>query len=186
MGAGALRDLMRTGHAIDPDALADLEFRGISLGLPRFVERLTWKTFQKVFHRDPQTGALRGWNVRLEQRGIDADSVALQHRGQRVTFGHYQVVPLDVAQPPRPCGPGLMIDYGRGGNSRWDPMRCVRDPLVAVHSGSVDLLLGWSYVDLGFVRLSTPSYFLLQRERPLSHRVAPPHRPALPLPSSTH
>ena len=48
--------------------------RGTSLGLPALVEKLTWKTFQKTFYRDPRTGRLLGWNVRLEQDGLDAPS----------------------------------------------------------------------------------------------------------------
>jgi len=173
----ALRELLRQGHAIDATALDDTEYRGIALGLPRIVELLTWKTFQKVFHRDPQSGVLRGWNVRLEQRGIDAASVPRYRAGEPVTFGHYQVVNLPAAGVPWPCGAGLLIHYGLGGNRALDPIGRMRDPLVALHPGSVELLLGWSYVDLGIANVPTPSFFLLQRERPLSHVAFPP-RPA--------
>ncbi len=62
----ALRDAIVHGHPVDPRALEGWAYRGTSLGLPRVVERLTWKTFQKTFYRDPFSGALRGWNVRLE------------------------------------------------------------------------------------------------------------------------
>jgi len=173
----ALAELLAGGHAIDPAALDDTEYRGISLGLPRFVERLTWKTFQKVFHRDPITSRLRGWNVRIEQRGLDAASVPFVRRGAPRTFGHYEVVPYDGRRLPRAIRrgiPGLLIDYGRGGNGRFDPMRFMVDPLVALNAGSAELLLGWSYVDLGFLRFGTPSYFLLERERPLTHTAAAP------------
>jgi len=131
---------LRGGHPIDPAALDDTAYRGISLGLPRWAERLSWKTFQKTFHRDPGSGALRGWNVRVEQRGLDAASVALVRRGEPFTFGPY----------------------------------VVRDPIVALNEGSVELLLGWSYVDLGLLRVPTPSFFLLEREGPLAHVVAAP------------
>ena len=46
------------------------ENRGISLGLPAWVERLSWKKFAKAFHRDPRTQRLRGWNVRIEQGAL--------------------------------------------------------------------------------------------------------------------
>src|SRR5207302_10620230 len=69
-GASLMRALCE-GHPIDPAALDDTEYRGIALGLPRFVEWISWKTFQKTFHRDPATGALRGSHVRVEQRGLD-------------------------------------------------------------------------------------------------------------------
>lgn len=164
------------GHPIAPDALADTEFRGTSLGLPALFDRLFWKSFQKVFHSDPDTGALRGWNIRVEQRGVSAESVPLRRRsGAPVTFGHFEVVPLRAAAPPpRPTGPGLLLDYGRGGNRRLDPAGLLRDPLVALHRGSVELLLGWTYVELGPLRLSTPSYFALVPERPLTHIARPP------------
>ena len=56
-----------------------------------------------------------------------------------------------------------------------DLTRLMRDPLIALNPGSNQLLLGWSYADLGFARLGTPSYFLLERERPLGHIAYPKH-----------
>lgn len=174
LGRKELGELLATGHAIDAAALDDTEYRGISLGLPNVIERLSWKTFQKTFHRDPATGALRGWNVRIEQRGLDAPSVPLRRKdGLPHTFGHYRVVPL--GRTPQPCGPGLLIHYGLGGNGRLDPMSRLRDPIVALEAGSVERLLGWTYVDLGPRQVGTPSYFLLEREGKLSH-VAHPQR----------
>lgn len=151
-----LAALMAGGFAIDERSLDDSQYRGVSLGLPHVIEAITWKTFRKTFHRDPRTRRLRGWNVRLEQTGIDGPAVPLE------VFGHYGVAPLGPT--PRPCGPGLLIDYSAGSRGALGRLR---DPIVAVNAGSVDLLLGWSYLDLGPVRLSTPSYFLLVREGPL-------------------
>lgn len=170
----ALMKLLRGGHPIAPGALDDWEYRGVSLGLPRFVERLTWKTFQKTFHRDPATGALRGWNVRIEQRGLDAESVALTRGGAPFTFGHYRVVPGADVRSPEGCDRGLMIHYGLGGNAPLDPMGRVRDPIVALNEGSADLLLGWSYVDVAGLLVHTPTFFVLERERRLGHVAAPP------------
>lgn len=163
----ALAELLAMGHAIDPEALAGAEYEGIALGLPRWVERLAWKTFKKTFHRDPETGALRGWNVRIEQRGVDGPYEPIRRRGAPLCFGPYEVVPLD-GRSPRPVRAGLLIDYARG-KTGLDPMRLVRDPLVALRADDASLLLGWSYVDLGLTRLSTPSYFALRRAGPISH-----------------
>ena len=151
-----LEAAMAGGFSIDERSLDDSQYRGISLGLPRVVEALTWKTFRKTFHRDPRSGRLRGWNVRLRQTGVDGPAVPLG------TFGHYGVAPLGAT--PHRCGPGLLIDYSDGTRG---PMGRLRDPIVAVDAGSVELLLGWSYVDLGIVQVPTPSYFLLVREGPL-------------------
>lgn len=167
-----LEELLREGHRIDPAQLDDLEFRGTSLGLPSWVERLTWKKFKKVFHRDPRSGHLRGWNVRVEQ----GESWRAQRRrdGSPKTFGHYRVVDGERIPRPPPWGEALLIDYGRGQNSTVDPLRFLRDPIVSLDPGRVDRLLGWSYVDLGRWQVGTPSYFLLEKDGPLTHTAVPP------------
>jgi hypothetical protein len=162
-----LAELLAAGHPIDPTALDDTEYQGISLGLPGWLVSLTWLTFMKTFHRDPASGALRGWNVRLQQDGLDAPCRPQERRGAPHTFGHYTV----TAAPPGTPGNdrGLLIDYACRPNATLDPIRRVRDPLVALNPGDPNLLLGWSYVDVGFT-VGTPSYFGLRRRRPLSHR----------------
>lgn len=153
-----LSAILASGHAIDPAALADMQYRGISLGLPAWIERLTWKKFMKVFHRDRHTGQLRGWNVRIEQDGLDRPWRPRVRHGKPWTFGHFAVVADREA---------LLLDYGAGGNQRLDPIGLLRDPLVALEPGSADLLLGRSYLAVGPARIPTPSYFLLEREGPL-------------------
>ncbi|MFI5300251.1 MAG: hypothetical protein ACHREM_19355 [Polyangiales bacterium] len=168
-----LRDRLAAGHAIDPRALDDSEYVGVSLGLPGFIEKLSWVTFVKTFHRDPATALLRGWNVRLEQRGIAAelagDARAFRRRsdGEPMSFGHYRVVDNErgIGTPT-----GLLIDYSFGGGG---PFSLMRDPLVALESGSVEALLGWSYVSIFGLTIGTPSYFLLVRAGALSHRASP-------------
>ena len=177
LGRRELMARMEAGHPIDPRALDDTEYRGVSLGLPPLFEKLSWKTFKKVFHREPETGVLRGWNIRIQQTGrVDGPYEPQMRRGAPRTFGHYRVVPTEGFRMPRPCGAGLMIDYGTGGNGLFDPMRLLRDPIVALEAGSADLLLGWSYVDLGIFRIGTPSFFTLERGGPLGHRADPPRR----------
>ncbi len=144
-----LRASLAAGHPIEPSELDDTRYLGISLGLPGFVDSLLWKTFEKTFHRDPATGELRGWNVRLEQTGWEGDPVPKQRRGVPVTFGHYRV----TAEAER-----LVLDYGVMG-----------DPLVALERGSSDWLLGATFVKLGGWRPLTPSFFLLRRVGPLQH-----------------
>jgi len=60
-----------------------------------------------------------------------------------------------------------------GGNGSFDFIQHVRDPLVALESGSHKRLLGASYLDLGF-QIMTPSYFLLELHGPLEHVVNSP------------
>jgi hypothetical protein len=151
-----LRALLEGGHPVDPAELADTVYRGISLGLPAWVERLSWKKFAKAFHRDPETGAVRGWNIRIEQDGLELPWRARVRRGRTWTFGHFAVV-RERAH--------VVLDYGAG---RALAMRAVRDPLVALEAGSAHLLLGRSDIALGTARLATPSYFVLEREGPLA------------------
>lgn len=151
---GELRSLLERGHPIDPARLDDTVYRGISLGLPAWIERLSWKKFAKAFHRDG--GALRGWNIRIEQDGLDRPWRARTRRGRTWTFGHFAVVRE---------GEHLVLDYGAG---RALAMKAVRDPLVALEAGSVELLLGRSDLALGPARLRTPSYFVLEREGALA------------------
>lgn len=172
MDARGLADVMRAGHAIDPDALADREYDGVSLNLPDWITRLTWVKFKKVFHRD--ASGIRGWNCRAVQSPLDAPWELQKKDGEPITYGHYRVVSSAGYRMPRPYGAGLMLDYGLGGNPLLDATRFVRDPVVAVHAGSAELLLGWTYVDLGLARVGTPSFFALRRGVPLGHVVPPP------------
>jgi hypothetical protein len=131
------------------------------------VERLSWKKFAKSFHRDPRTQQLRGWNIRIEQDGLDRPWRSRMRRGVPWTFGHFAVTRDDRDR--------VLLDYGAMSGS-LDPMRTLRDPLVALERGSVEMLLGWSYLAIGPARVPTPSYFLLERDRPLDGPV-PAHRP---------
>jgi hypothetical protein len=164
-----LRDALVGGRSIDPKRIEGHEYRGVSLGLPAWMEKLSWKIFRKTFHRDPTTGELRGWNVRMRQvEGGDllAASTPLEKHGLPRAFGFYRVVPCEGRALPVRVPQGLLIDYGaRGGGS----FRTMRDPLVAIDGDACDVLLGWSYMDLGFARIGTPSYFLLVREGPISY-----------------
>jgi len=173
-----LRAALVGGHPVDPAAIENREYHGIALGLPRWIERLTWKKFTKTFHRDPETGALRGWNVRVVQTPLDDPAWEPQRRNDApVTFGYYEVIPGEGVRMPLPAQHGLLIHYGLGGNPLWEAFGRARDPLVAVNAGSSELLLGWTYMDWGFVRVGTPSFFLLKRGPELGHLARPPRAP---------
>ena len=149
-----LAALARTGAAFDPAALAGARYDGISLGLPRLVERLTWTKFAKAFHRDPATGAIRGWNVRVVDDGLDQPWRPRTRRGVPVTFGHFAVTVRDG---------GVVLDYG-----------AIRDPLVAL-AGS-DVLLGRSLLVIAGRTIGTPSWFVLRRAGALEHVAPAPQR----------
>jgi hypothetical protein len=161
-----LRDLIVHGHPVDPHAIEGWAYRGTSLGLPRVIERLTWKTFQKTFYRDPLSGRLVGWNVRLLQDGLDAASRPKTRDGRPVTEWNYEVIAPEGVPAPLGFDRGLLIDYGRAENPPG-PVRITKDPLVALKEGSGDELLGVSYLVVGGRCIETPTYFTLEREHPI-------------------
>lgn len=163
-----LRARIVAGHPVDPTSIAGWAYRGTSLGLPKVVEALTWKTFQKTFHRDPATGRLLGWNVRLEQDGVDAPSRPKRVDGKPVCVWHYEVIEPRGVPMPRGFDRGLIIDYGRSGrNAPWESVNWTKDPLVSLEAGSSDFLIGVSYAVVLGRCVETPTYFTLERE----HRI---------------
>jgi hypothetical protein len=162
-----LREHILDGYPVDPAALEGFAYRGTSLGLPGFVERLTWKTFQKTFHRDPASGRLVGWNVRLHQDGLDAPSRPLVADGRPVCVWNYEVISPAGVSMPNGFDRGLVIDYSRAPNPTFDTVRLMKDPLVALSPENYDELIGVSYVAIGKVCVETPTYFTLEREQPI-------------------
>ncbi len=177
MSGQELANVMAGGHPIDPRELDDSEYRGVSLNLPKIFDTLLWQTFMKTFHRDPSTGALRGWNVRLEQTGLNGPCIPKTKRGQPFTFGHYRVLEAKGRRMPRPWDQALYLEYNTAGNTLSDPARWAGCPLVAVNLGNADLLLCWDFLQLGPLQIPTPSYWSLERVGRLSHQASPP-RPA--------
>lgn len=163
-----LREHIVQGYPVDPGDLEGWAYRGTSLGLPGFVERLTWKTFQKTFHRDPETGRLLGWNVRLEQDGIDAPSRPKIKKGRPVTEWNYEVIPPEGVPMPPGFDRGLVIDYSRAPNPPG-VMQIIKDPLVSLSPSSADELLGVSYLVIAGRTIETPTYFTLERESRITY-----------------
>lgn len=175
LSTSALRARLEAGAPVDPAALEGWLYRGISVGVPPWFRKLTWTTFGKTFYREPQSGDLMGWNVRMRQQGVNGPlEPMLDARGVPKTFGHYQVTSSEGFGVPEWCRQGLLIQYRFGGNAPWDPVNLARDPLVALDDGAGDLLLGWSYLQLGGV-IATPSFFVLQRERAIDYVPEPPY-----------
>jgi hypothetical protein len=160
MAPRELHEVLRAGGPVADAELADADFRGVSLGLPRILERATWKTFRKSFRREGDR--VRGFNVKVEQRGIDAPSAPKRSRGRDVTFGPYAVRALPEDGTPFRCRSGVVLDYGVA-HPAWHPLARVRDVLVSV-AGARDLFLGALYVEGLGASLRTPSFFTLERE----------------------
>lgn len=143
-----LRVLFDRGEPVPARELEGRCFRGISLGLPSWLERLTWKTFAKVFIAEG--GRVRGFNLRIEQRGLEPP---YRVRQRRARFGEFEVIETDTAY----------VDYAPE-NPWWSPMSRVRDRLVALGDGRI---LGRALVRALHRELGTPSYFVLTPGLPL-------------------
>lgn len=173
MNADALHGVLCRGHALDLDALAGRQFLGVDLSLPGWARKLLWHTFRKSFVRDEATGEVRGWNVRMEQRGVDGARVPMRdRRGEPLTFGHYRVRSAASERFPKGWAGAHFLHYGVAGNPFFDFARLGRTPLVAVNEGRQDLLLGWEIFQVGPAKLPLPLYWALRDEGPVDH-VAP-------------
>ncbi len=159
LGPSSLATLLQSGYAIAPDALAGKSYRGVSIGLPSILIRLTWLTFRKRFWRE-RNGELWGHNERLEQTGVDGPAVP--PAGGPTVFGPFVVTPAAIVNPFA-VTTGVLLDYGLR-HSAWHPLAAVRDPLVSLRSGEADLLLGATYLQFPWGQFRTPSFFTLQRE----------------------
>ena len=93
------------------------------------------------------------------------------------SFGFFELLPAAQGGLPAGLEHSCLIHYGKGRNHRLDPTRLLRDPLVSLEQGGADLLFGWTYLDLGAgLRLGTPSYFVLERDGPVTHLAQPPQQ----------
>lgn len=176
MDGPQLHRIIERAYPLDLDALAEKQYQGVDLSLPTIVTKILWKTFRKTFHRDPASGVLRGWNVRMEQRGIDGERVPMKDKaGKPIAFGHYHVRSAAGLRFPRGWQGAHYLDYGVAGNKALDtPARLGYCPLVAVNEGSMDLLLGWEVFKLGSLFVPLPDYWALRLEGPLDEVVAVP------------
>lgn len=176
MDNAQLHRIIERAYPLDLDALAGKQYQGVDLSLPALVNKILWKTFRKTFHRDPGSAVVRGWNVRMEQRGIDGERVPMRGRDGKVkSFGHYQVCSAAGVAFPRGWKGTHYLDYRVAGNKPLDwPANAGFCPLVAVNEGSMDLLLGWEIFKLGPLAVPLPDYWALRLEGPLEEVVARP------------
>lgn len=179
LDARALRAIVDRGHLVDPDGVAGRQYLGVDLSLPPLLSRLLWKTFRKTFHRDRQDGEVRGWNVRMEQHGVDGPAIPMRKRdGGLITFGHYRLRSAQGERFPGGWSGASFLDYHHAGNRRFDPAALGWCPLVAVNEGDMDLLLGWEVFRVGPLFVNLPLFWALRVQGPVEE-VVPVPRPAV-------
>lgn len=157
-----LEDLFVRGGTPDLSALVGWEWRGLNLG--PVAPFTPFQKFVKGFYRD---GAARvfGYNIPIVQDGPARPWREKPSDADPKRFGFFLVEPVDAASCDNAYLHALLLDYGRGGNSRLDPTARLRDYLVRVERGSDELLLGKAYYAVGPARVPL-GFFVLERHRP--------------------
>jgi hypothetical protein len=170
MSNSELYEIVRQANPLDLDAIADTTYTGIDLSMPDWFHKLMWKSFRKTFHRDPVSGRIRGWNVKVEQTGWETPPLPKRDsKGRALTFGHYEVRSAQGVRFPRGWTGPHYIDYRMAGNHFWEfPANAGFCPLVSVNAGSSDLLLGWEVFNVAGLRIPLNDFWVLKREGPLS------------------
>jgi hypothetical protein len=175
MDGKALHEVLLRGHPLEPEKIAGKAFLGVDLSLPDIARKILWHTFRKTFTLDETTGDVRGWNVRMEQHGVNGARIPMRNRrGKAITFGHYIVRKTDGIEFPQNYRGAHYLDYGTVGNPFLDLARLGFTPLVAVNEGSQDLLLGWEVFRVAGKFVPMPLYWALRIEGPLDEIVPRP------------
>ncbi len=153
--------VMVRGATPDLDALVGWELRGINH--PGWARLAGIKKFVKGFFR-AEDGRVMGYNSPVVQNVLDGRWRTTPSDTAPKRFGFYEVVPVDPTSRDNAYLHAVLLDYGRGGNKRWDPTRGLRDYLVQVDPANPDLFLGKAYYALGPLRVHS-NYFILERFR---------------------
>jgi hypothetical protein len=163
-----LEAIMLRGEMPNANALAGWEYRGMNLGTGARLLGLR-KFIKGFFLKDGQDyGRAFGYNLRARQNAPDDPWVSKPTGGKRKRFGFYRVLPADPESQDNAYLNALLLDYGQGGNGRFDITALLRDYVVRVSPGCDDLLLGKAFLAVSYFRVQI-GYFLLERQ----HRIAP-------------
>lgn len=164
MDLAELETVMINGQTPDPALLDGWIFRGINT--PDWMRLLGIKKFMKGFHY--KGTRLMGFNVPVKQDALPKPWRALPNDDAPKRFGFYEVTAVDATATDNHYLHGLLLDYGKGDNPFYDPSAGLRDYLVQVDADNPDLFLGKAYFALGAARVPTFSFFILERDRPIS------------------
>jgi hypothetical protein len=178
MSGRQLHAIVEAARPIDVDSLAGKMFTGSDLSMPKLGHKLLWETFRKTFVRDEEHGDVRGWNVRMEQRGIHGAQVPKRTKtGEPRTFAHYRVRSAEGIRWPRGWRGQHYLDYSIAGNPF--PENLAFTPIVAVNEGSSDLILGWEVFKVGNRFMDPHMYWAIEYHSPLDHDAQPRKAPKL-------
>ncbi|MFN0248105.1 MAG: hypothetical protein ACKV2T_14540 [Kofleriaceae bacterium] len=150
------------------DDLVGWEFRGINrmpLNAIPFANWVGIKKFMKGFVRDSESGRVMGYNIPVVCNVLDGRWHLKPSDKSPKRFGFYEVYPVDPTARDNHYLHAMLLDYGKGGNPRFDITAGLRDYLVQVDPSNTDLFLGKAYFAVGPARVGPLNYFILERHR---------------------
>lgn len=171
-----IKNVFLNGHPLDYKQMEGYQYLGIDVGMPKWFHKYFWKTFRKTFYRDPETQVLRGWNVRMEQTGIDGKRITKKKKdGSDFTFAHYHVQSAKGLKFPKGWQGSDFLNYKAGENTNAGEAAGYT-PLVAINEGDMNLLLGWEVLKFGPLFIPMSDYWILVKDGPIEKVVLPPKK----------
>ncbi len=158
--AKELEGVFLRGTTPDLDSLVGWEFRGMNQ--PFWAKLAGIKKFIKGFEK--RGDEVFGYNTPVVQNRAAAPWIAKPRGRASKRFGYYRVDPVSASAIDNAYLHAVLLDYGKGGNGRFDPSAGLRDYLIQVEQDNPDLYLGKAYYAVGRRRIST-NFFILERLR---------------------
>jgi hypothetical protein len=159
-----LEYVLRDGVTPGLEGLVGYEFKGYNL--PYITQVLGFRKFKKGFHlgagQSLERGEISGYNVVVVQNRLEDPWIAEPNEATPKRHGFYRAYKVRRSEADDFYPNALLLNYGLGGNPRWNPAGLLRDYLVQVAPENPDLLLGKAYFALGPTRVF-PSFFVIER-----------------------
>ena len=159
-----LEYVLRKGVTPSLETLVGCEFKGYSV--PLLTQFLGFRKFKKGFFADGgqsvEGGEISGYNVVVEQNGLDAAWIAKPSEVEPKRHSFFRVYKVRGSEIDNLYPNAVLLNYGMGGNALWNPARLLRDYVVQVVPDNPDLLLGKAYFAAGPLR-TFPGFFVLEK-----------------------
>ena len=163
MKARELDQIFQRGVTPKPEDLIGWEFRGFNP--PTFARVLGFQKFKKGFFVDAgqsKDADVSGYNVWVFQNRADDPHVAKPTEEVPKRHGFFLVHKVEAGDADGKYPHALLLDYGKGKNSPYNPERAIRDYLVQVDPDNRDLYLGKAYLAVGGLRIFS-NFFVIER-----------------------
>jgi hypothetical protein len=156
--------LLRAAKAPSNQSLIGYEWRGYNASA--LIRLLGLQKFIKGFFQGP--ALVEGYNIPVEQNGLQASWLAKPDAENPRRFGFYTVSKVDPGSRDHWYPEAALLDYGASQrNAAGQVERALRDYLVQPDPANPDVLLGKAYIALGSLRLAS-NFFILERLRAVS------------------